>query len=172
MAEQTVIKLGEREFTLKPLAITPNRKWREQYETTVKPHFDRLSELGESMGATLDVTRAMPLVRKTLIEAEPDVLESLLSYSPELAGQREWIENNASSDEVFQAWREALRLSSPLGFGGLFDILNGPRMSGTSPKSPSANGASPKNKSKSGGRKRSEKVTTPPTSDESATKPT
>jgi hypothetical protein len=164
--DETTITLGDREFALKPLAIKPNREWRKQhYETTVKPHFDKLNEMSEQIGPKFNLTKAMPLIQKTLSEAAPDVFESLLAYLKALRYEvdLDWLENSATEESAFQAWRECLRLSSPLGLTGLFDLRSGPARTETSTSLPLPNGDSAEKKQKRGGRKKSEKVTTPPT---------
>jgi hypothetical protein len=156
---ETTITLGDREFTLKPLAIRPAREWRKFCQERVQPHFDRLTERGKGRS----VGEAMPLIQQTLEEAEDDILEALIGAIPALAEEREWLQDNCSGQDLLNGYREVTKVNFPLGMRGLLDILSGPARTETSTSLPSPNGDSAEKKQKRGGRKKSETATTSPT---------
>jgi hypothetical protein len=98
---EVTLHLGGKEFTVPQLTIRREAEWRKQAQKALAPFWDAtslmqmdiskpqdLSDLIGKVGALLDVTAA---------------LDAICAYAPALAEQRDWIEENTYSDEVFGA---------------------------------------------------------------------
>lgn len=99
--KQIVIKLGDRDFTVAQLPIRPDGEWRKSVREIVEP----LSELMiSSQISTPTPDRMVRLAFSSALIIDPQaVLDALLLYSPALEAEREWIEQNAYSDEALTA---------------------------------------------------------------------
>lgn len=102
MSEQTIaVTLGEREFEVERLRIRADATWREK----AKPVVDPIAEL--VMASKLDQPTPQQMVRlaftSNLFVDPLAVLECVLDYSPALAAEREWIEENAYVEEALAA---------------------------------------------------------------------
>ena len=85
----------------------------------------------------------MALTPGTLIGSMDLLLDLLFAYSPELAEDRERIEEEAYDEEALAAFTEVLKLAYP--FGELLAMVNGRTASKTSPNSHSPSTASGRN---------------------------
>lgn len=140
---QATVTLGGRQYTITPPPIRQSKAWREKLAVP----FATLSVALESAGTLeLDIRQMADiaeLVRRfsgVLIGSIDTVLDLLFEYSPVLASDREWIEQNAYDDEALEAFMEVLKLAYPLGTLG--QILSGPTVSRTSSNSRSRSGGS------------------------------
>jgi hypothetical protein len=95
------VALGGRTFDVALLAIRADATWRK----TVKPMIDPIAELAVASGAgspTPDTLTRLAFTSSLFVDPGA-VLDALLSYSPELTAESDWIENNVYADEALQA---------------------------------------------------------------------
>lgn len=99
--KQITIQLGGRDFTVAQLPIRPDAEWRKGVKEIIEP----ISELMiSSQIATPTPDRMVRLAFGSALIIDPQaVLDALLLYSPALEAEREWIEQNAYSDEALTA---------------------------------------------------------------------
>jgi hypothetical protein len=98
---EVTIKLGGREFVVPQLTIRDEAKWRKQAEEALAPFWDAAG-LVEMTFSTPDDLRTM--VSKIGALMDPlAALDAVCAYAPQLTAEREWIEENTYSDEVFGA---------------------------------------------------------------------
>lgn len=147
MPRQAKVVLGGREYTIVTPPIRASKAWR---ESLARP-FGSLTAALETAGSVeLDVrqlTDIAGMVRNfsgVLIGSIDTMLELLFQYSPVLAQDREWIEENAYDEEALEAFTATIKLAYPLEI--LREIISGPSASKTSSNSPSPNGVSGKKK--------------------------
>jgi hypothetical protein len=95
------IKLGGREYQVAQLPIRPDAEWRKSVAEIVQP----ISELAISSQVTAPTPdRLVRLAFTSALLIDPQaVLDAVLRYSETLEADREWIENNAYSDEALAA---------------------------------------------------------------------
>lgn len=141
--ETATVTLGDEEFIIRAAPHTISKKWRPRFMDEVKPYFDRMAEVSSvEFDKAEDLLQMWPILQSILIEGIDNVFELLIAYSPDLAANRDAIEQTASDKQILAAFQEVLRLSD---FLGLFPLLGqqiGRMAIGTSSSSPSANGAS------------------------------
>lgn len=112
------ITLGERTYTISELPIKPARVWRE----ALKAQFEQFALLVED-APDVDVTNTRAVggllrtLSATLLDSVDLALELLLKFSPELARDRDYIENNAVGSQVVDGFLAAIALAFPF-FGG------------------------------------------------------
>ena len=144
MPKETTVELGGQSYTLRALPIGRARVWRAQLEGP----FSELSRVLESAGEIEltsggDIAQLVRTFSGTLIGSMDLLLDLLFAYSPELAEDRERIEEEAYDEEALAAFTEVLKLAYP--FGELLAMVNGRTASKTSPNSHSPSTASGRN---------------------------
>lgn len=142
MAKEVKVSMGGRNYTVTALPIIKSKEWREALAIPFSTLTQALTmaqttELDNLAGIGDIVNR----LSGTLLGSVDLMLDLMFSYSPELAKDREWIENNAYDEEALQAFGEVLKLAFP--FGILLELVTGRMGAKTSLNSPSRNGASP-----------------------------
>jgi hypothetical protein len=108
------ITLGEKEYILREMPVRPARQFRE----ALKAEFGSFIALVEGspnveltdMGAVSGLLRTLSA---TLLDSVDKALDLLLQYSPELAKDREYIEDNAVGSQVVDGFLAAVGLSFP-----------------------------------------------------------
>lgn len=130
---QVIVTLGGRQYTIVAPPIRQSKAWREKLAIP----FSSLTQALEQAGAVkIDVQQLgdiAALVKRfsgVLIGSIDTLLDMLFDYSPTLASDREWIEENAYDEEALAAFTEVLKLAYPL--GTLSQILAGPTANKTS----------------------------------------
>lgn len=108
------ITLGEKEYILREMPVRPARQFRE----ALKAEFGSFIELveGSPNVELTDMKAVSGLLRTlsaTLLDSVDKALDLLLQYSPELAKDREYIENNAVGSQVVDGFLAAVGLSFP-----------------------------------------------------------
>lgn len=143
MPRQVEVTLGGRKYTVVAPPIRQSKAWREKLAI---PFASLTIALETAATAELDVRHLASisdLVKRfsgVLIGSIDTMLDLLFEYSPALASDREWIEENAYDDEALEAFTAILSLAYPLGTLG--QILSGPTVSRTSSNSRSRSGGS------------------------------
>ncbi len=101
MAQTMTVRLGGREFVVRQLPIRRDAAWRE----SVKPLIDPIADMAMAAGiANPTPDRLVKLAFTSALFAEPmTVLAAVCDYAPELASERDWMEENAYADEALEA---------------------------------------------------------------------
>ena len=86
------------------------------------------------------VAKILPVVVNGLASSIDEIEDMIFAYSPELAADREWIEQNAYDDEAVAVFVEVLRMAFPI--SAAWALVSGPRAAQTARNLPSKNGAS------------------------------
>jgi hypothetical protein len=140
--QATTVTLGEREFEIRTAPFIRSKPWRKRLVGELKPLFDQISGATDmTFEKPDDLLRVWPIVESLLVDGVDMIFELLISYSDTLQAEREYIENNATEAQIWQAFQEVLRLSDFLGVSSMFGRRIGLSMSGISSKSPVRNTA-------------------------------
>ena len=101
MAQTITVRLGGREFTVRQLPIRRDAAWRE----SVRPLIDPIADMAMAAGiANPTPDRLVKLAFTSALFMEPmTVLAAVCDYAPELAAERDWMEENAYADEALEA---------------------------------------------------------------------
>lgn len=124
---QKTIMLGGREFVLAELPRLQNADWRVELESKLEPLINLISGVNKlELNTAADIDWLVQSLRGVLLKA-PDVLVDLvLSYSPELREQEEWINLHVYESELIPAIQEVIAMAYPLGsVVGLARQING-----------------------------------------------
>lgn len=140
----TTIKLGERAYEVRALPSLPADKWRDEFEGHFVGIVDMLSAAlsGQDkieIEGGQQIAALMSEVKGKLFGSMRTVRGMLLSFSPVLKADEEYIGNTAFDVEIIDGLIEVLKLAYPLDrFAALFQ--RGRQATKTTPKSPQANG--------------------------------
>jgi hypothetical protein len=140
---QTItVKLGEKEYTIREAPHLRASAWRRRLMEEVKPIFDQVANVADIQFETpADLLKLAPLAEQLFVEGVDQIFDLLITYSPELEADREYIEANAGSRQIFAAFQQVIKLAD------FFDLIPQIRRSGlagltgTLSNSPSPNGA-------------------------------
>jgi len=138
------VTLGEAKHKITVPNMKKSREWRKKFEEPLSLIMGSISEIGgelshADLGNGDDLTRLFSTVTgalfgtlgKTLIGSVDLLADMLFSYSPELAAQREVIEEVATDEEMLAALLEVIKAAYP--FGSLLKAIpTGPRKPPTS----------------------------------------
>lgn len=160
MPKQTKVNLGGREYIVTEKTMGVTLKWREQLrQSSVMQLFESLDGAlaqlvsaveGKGEGGNLNLIAGInlatvaPAIMRGLANSVDDVIELLFDYSPELAADREWLNDNAYDEEAIAAFIEVLKLNFPI--MALWGLVGGSRVQPIVTNLPSRNGASGTNK--------------------------
>lgn len=101
MMQTITVRLGGRDFAVRQLPIRRDAAWRESVKAIVDPIADMTMAAGVA-NPTPD--RMVKLAFTSALFVEPmTVLAAVCDYAPELAAEREWMEENAYADEALEA---------------------------------------------------------------------
>ena len=98
---EVVIKLGERVFTVPQLTIKHEAKWRRTAEEALAPFWDATGLMQLDINQPGDLSKIIDRVGALLDPLA--AIDAICAYAPQLADEREWIEEHCYSDEVFAA---------------------------------------------------------------------
>ena len=123
-----------RQYVVTEAPMLRGRRWRHQFNEKVLPAIEGLMRAQDlEFDNTEDLANLMPLVTGLLSDIIDDVVELVITYSSELEGDREWIEENASEGQLIGAFFDILQLALPLAeVGSWFGNLSGPKVTTTS----------------------------------------
>lgn len=140
--ETTQIELGERTFEIRTAPFARSRLWRRQLIGEVKPLFEQVAAAQDMTFETAaDLLNLWPLAETLLVEGLDLIFEMVISYAEPLEAEREWIEQNATDQQIMAAFQEILRLGDFLGLMPMMSRRFGQMTIGTSTNSPAPNGA-------------------------------
>jgi len=128
--KSAMVVLGGQGYEVKALPMKQSRDWRKRLEVP----FGTLAGALEGAGSIeltngLDIGRLVRTLSGTLIGSIDLLMELLFAYSPELAADRERIEEEAYDEEALIALTEVLKLAYP--FGVVLGMVNGRMVSKT-----------------------------------------
>jgi hypothetical protein len=153
------VSLAGREYSIRQLPIKANRAWREKFEDPIQrlvgSFRDALhltsQEFPDGKGLLLGVGGFLAThiedVTQILLGSFELVEEAVFAYAPEIAADRERLEEEAFDDEMIAAFLKVVQLAYP--FGQLMGLVENLGQVGamTSPSSPGPSGASGKTNS-------------------------
>lgn len=140
--ESVTVELGERTYTFSsPPGIKRAQDWRAQLGGTVSEIFDILEMMKDlEISRVSDVITLAHKVRPLLLSRLNEIPEWLISYSPVLEKDRDYIMENAYEEQIYPAFFEVLKLAFP--FGKLLKIAPGLALNLTTTNSAEPSGAS------------------------------
>jgi hypothetical protein len=118
--ESTVVKLGEKEYTIQQAGFLRSRPWKKRLLEEVKPLFEGVSGAGDiEINSASDILKLLPMAQSLFVDS-PEVLLSLLfDYAPELKEDKDTIEMFATDKQILAAFQEAVKLADFLGLTSL-----------------------------------------------------
>lgn len=140
--QDCTITLGEKEYVVKELPIRKNQAWRTQLAQPINEAMaivERLKDL--EISRLGDILNLVQDLRPLLTQRLDEVSGWLISYSPELQRDQDYILDNAYESQLITALGEVLKLAFPFA-----KLLPGNRFGlaskETSTNSPEPNGES------------------------------
>jgi len=120
--ESTVVKLGEREYTIQQAGFLRSKPWKKRLLDEIKPLFEQVGGLGDLRFETpADLLQLIPIAEDLFIDGIDIIFDLVVAYSPELEAEREYIEAHATDKQIFSAFQEVVKLAD---FFGVVNQLN------------------------------------------------
>jgi len=117
------VEIGEKIYTIREAKRKANAKWRQRFQA----EFVEVANLIEGLPSTdLTPEAVSNLIRQIVakVGGSVDILAELVfSYAPELADDREAIEEEAYDSDIMAAFTAVLKLAYP--FGSVVEAVNG-----------------------------------------------
>lgn len=147
---QTVtIRLGDKDYTIHEAPYRRSTEWRRRLVDEIKPLFEQVSGLTDIQFETpADLLQLLPVAERLFVEGIEQVFDLLIAYSPDLEGDREYIEAHASDRQIFAAFQQVITLADFLSLIPQIRRAGLGAGSGILPNSPSQNGATPRKRRK------------------------
>lgn len=157
MRSETV-KLGGREYTIEQKPMGATARWRETLRNSrvllifqsLDNVITQFTNIAQSMGdggwqnvdaaEAFGLARILPVVMDGLTNSIDEVWAMVFEYAPNIAHDREWLEENAYDEEGVSAFLTVLALCFPI--TALWDQVSGRKASVIRTNSPTRNGAS------------------------------
>lgn len=98
---EITIRLNDREFVAQQLTIRAEAKWRQVATEALAPFWDATGLMQLDITQPGDLRAVIDRVGAMLDPMA--AIDALCAYSPVLAAEREWIEENCYADQVFAA---------------------------------------------------------------------
>ncbi|MBK8987386.1 MAG: hypothetical protein IPM39_15135 [Chloroflexi bacterium] len=118
-----VVAIAEKPYTIREPKRKANAKWRQRFQA----EFSDVAALIEGLPRTEMTPEALGGLLHQIIGkvgGSVDILAELVfDYSPELAADRETIEEEAYDSEIMAAFTAVLKLAYP--FGSVLETMNG-----------------------------------------------
>ena len=133
MANRATVVLGEKEFQIRELPTKPAEAWRKRLGDELQPIMDVLQQIpamlkGGKVGGLAEMEISEQLLQAILEPVKTLALGSLsvarelvITYSPTLSAEREWLEATACDSEFVEALVECIKLAFP--FGSLMPVV-------------------------------------------------
>lgn len=151
------VKLGGKEYSIAQKPMGQMVKWRKRlgesrtmliFQTLdhVVAQFTSIAQDAQEggvanvdLGQALGLTRILPAIVEGLLNSIDEVWALVFEYAPDIAKDREWLEENAYDEEGIEAFRSILSLAFPI--SALWAMVSGRRAPATNTNSPTRNGA-------------------------------
>lgn len=118
-----VVTIGEKSYTVREAKRKASAKWRQAFQA----EFTDVANLIEGLPRTEMTPEALGGLLHQIVGkvgGSVDILAELVfDYSPELAADRETIEEEAYDSEIMAAFTAVLKLAYP--FGSVLETMNG-----------------------------------------------
>ena len=112
--QEITVTLGGRPYTVKQLPMRPEANWRKKLQEQLAPIVDLIANYNQiELNTPADVVGILQRITPALLNAPDIMLDLVLAYSPALMMEREWIADNAYSQEVMDALLAVVRLAYP-----------------------------------------------------------
>lgn len=98
---EVTITLGGKTLVVPQLTIRNEAKWRKQAEEALAPFWEATGLMQLDISQPSDLRKMLNQVGALMDPLA--ALDAICAYAPQLADEREWIEENTYSDEVFGA---------------------------------------------------------------------
>jgi hypothetical protein len=148
---KTVILAGQ-EYSISQLNMRANKEFREHITEPANKIIALVQNYQNiEINSAADIAGLIMVVKDVLFGSMDLLLDSLFAYAPELAADRERIEQEAYDDEAIAALGAVAALAYP--FGQLVSVWGGPNVTLTSTNSALPNGAAGTKKQLAGHRK-------------------
>lgn len=135
-----IVEIGGKSYTINEAKRKANAKWRQSFQV----QFTEVADLIEGLPGTEMTSQAIgQLIRQitSKIGGSVDEMAALVfAYSPELAADKETIEEEAYDSEIMAAFTAVLKLAYP--FGSLIEMVSGLSSLGQGTKETSLNSSS------------------------------
>lgn len=116
------VLLGEKEYKISEAGFMRAKPWKKRLIEEIKPLFQDLEgATGITFETAADLSKLLPVVERIFIDSIEMIFELLISYSPTLEEDREYIANNATDNQIFSAFQNVVGLAD---FLGLIKTMN------------------------------------------------
>ena len=141
--ESATFQLGEREFTVPQAGFLRAKPWKKRLFEEIKPIVEQVGGVtGIEFSSPADLLRLVPTVETLFLDGIDTMFDLLVSYSPLLEAERDYIAEYATDKQILAAFQEVVKLTDPFGMVANLNQLAGRRAIGTSSSLQSANGIS------------------------------
>lgn len=141
--QRVTVSLGEREFEVQTAGFKRAKPWKARLFADVKPLFEKVGASTNIEFATpTDLLKLLPLAEELFVDGLDLVCDMLITYSPALEAERDYIEEYATDKQILAAFQEVAALADPFGMIQLMTRRFGRAVTGTSSSLPLANGDS------------------------------
>lgn len=140
MPRNKIVILAGQEYVIAQRPMRANKQWRERINEPVNKIVALLQNYKDiEINSAGDIVGLISVVKDVVLGGMDMLLDALFAYSPELAADRERIEDEAFDDEAIEALAAIADLAYPL--GRLVTAWGGLSAKPTSTNSASRNGA-------------------------------
>lgn len=113
---ETNVLLGGKEYSIKRLPVRKSRVWRAQFNAKLDTIIGDILELTNLKALDMgDLSAVVTAGKNAVIGLLDEALDLVCEYAPEIAQDRERIEEEAYDNEVVEAFERILGLAFPLG---------------------------------------------------------
>lgn len=117
----TTVVLGTRNFQIHPMTFKRGQAWRRHFSEKLGSLSTLIERIAFSANTELNTVEDLsnlliPIVneaRTLLIDSMDDIFELILEFSPELARERKYIEENALDEQIVVVFVEAVKFAFP-----------------------------------------------------------
>jgi hypothetical protein len=142
--ESATLLLGEREFVIPTAGFIRSKPWKKRLFEEIKPLFEKIGAAPDIViDSAADLLKLVPLAEELFTDGLDLVFDMLISYSPLLEAEREYIENYATDKQILAAFQEVVILADPFGVVATMTRRLGRTATMTSSNSHAAIGAVP-----------------------------
>jgi hypothetical protein len=114
--ESATLVLGEREFVVQTAGFMRSKPWKKRLFEEIKPLFEKVSDAPNmEFNSAADLLKLLPLAEELFTDGLDLVFDMLVSYSPVLEDEREYIGNYATDKQILAAFQGVVVLADPFG---------------------------------------------------------
>jgi len=142
--DEITITLGSREFILSEPSIKAGRAWREALNEQLEGVVGIVGALDTETDNTGALKDALPQIKNFLMESIDIVVDLVCAFDKSFEKEREFIEDNATATQVFDALMAMIKVAFP--FGAAMDRITRLK-NGLQPAQTSTNSVEPSTES-------------------------